>query len=102
MITFLEYLKEYNRRLKEDAVMSAGDAASSGGDSGIVSPGEVSTPQNLDISSPKNQTALTDYSILGKCSGKKFERDGFLGKNDFHVPVNVLSGDCEPKILKRV
>ena len=100
MITFLEYLKEYNRRLKEDAVMAA-DATSSGG-SEVVSPSEVSTPQNLDVSSPKNQTALTDYSILGKCSGKKFERDGFLGKNDFHVPVNVLSGDCEPKILKRV
>lgn len=107
MLTFLEYLKEYNRQLREDVVMAAGDAVASGGDS-ITPSGEANGVQNLDVASPKAMNAMTDNSVLGNYSDDKRERDGFLGKNDFHVPYNVLSGSTEipqevkPKVLKRI
>ena len=111
MMTFLEYLKEYNRQLREDAVMAAGDAgagANVGGADSITPPGEANGAQNLDIAPPKAMNAMTDNSVLGTCSKKKFEKDGFLGKGDFHIPHNVLSGDTPdvkpvdvPKVLKR-
>jgi hypothetical protein len=111
MMTFLEYLKEYNRQLREDAVMAAGDAgagANTGGADAITPPGEANGAQNAEVVPPKAMNAMTDNSVLGTCSKKKFEKDGFLGRHDFHIPCNVLSGDTvevkpidPPRILKR-
>lgn len=109
MMTFLEYLKEYNRQLHEDAVMAAGGAgANAAGADAVTPPGEANGAQNLDVSPPKSMNAMTDNSVLGKCSDKDREHDGFLGKNDFHIPCNILSGDTPdvkpasiPKVLKR-
>lgn len=111
MMTFLEYLKEYNRQIREDAVIAAGDAgagANAGGVDAVTPPGEANGVQNLDVSSPKSMNAMTDNSVLGKYSDKDREHDGFLGRNDFHIPCNILSGDTPdvkpdsiPKVLKR-
>lgn len=111
MMTFLEYLKEYNRQIREDALIAAGDAgagANAGGADVVTPPGEANGVQNLDVSPPKSMNAMTDNSVLGKCSDKDREHDGFLGRNDFHIPCNILSGDTPvvkpvdvPKVLKR-
>ena len=109
MKTFLEFLKEYNQQLEEDAVMAAGEAgaASSGADA-LSPPGEANGAENLDVAPPKAMNAMTDNSVLGTCHKTKDHCDGFLGKNDFHIPRNILSGDTPdvkpvnvPKVLKR-
>lgn len=83
-MTFLEYLREYNRKLREDAVIAAG------GDSSVADVGEVTSSSSANV-------GLTDHSVLGY-SSKNCKKNGFFGKNDFVIPTNVLSGE----VLKRI
>lgn len=85
-MTFLEYLREYNRKLREDAVIAAGV----GGNSSSVDAGEVTSSSSANV-------GLTDHSVLGY-SSKNCKKNGFFGKDDFVIPTNVLSGE----ILKRI
>lgn len=98
MISFLEYLKEYEQQLKEDAVL----AAQSGGSSAS----EVTSPE-VAAQSAKAADVIatgdaapptTDNSVLGTMSKKKSKDCGFFGKDDFRIPQNILSGEVQRRI----
>ena len=102
MVSFLEYLKEYNRRLKEDAVLagSLGDGAGTNGGGEITSPADV--PTNVDsgeVSKPSSAPPMSDNSVLGRPKDRK---KGFFGPHDFIIPTQVLSGDYEIEKPKQV
>lgn len=96
MMTFLEYLKEYEKQLKEDAIMAANTASSSGAE--VTSPKAASQSiRAADIvSSTDAAIPMTDNSVLGATSKKK--DCGFFGKDNFQIPQNVLSGEVERRI----
>ena len=101
MLTFSEYLQEMRmlKRLKEDMVASAGEAAANGSGE-VVSPSNAnSSSSEADVVASHSAVPTSDCSVLGRPKDCK----GFLGKNDFFIPKNVLSGDYtgKPKVLKR-
>lgn len=97
MISFLEYLKEYKKNLEEDAVLAADTASMSGSE--VTTHADASAQHNnTDVTSPKACIGLTDNSVLGKLSKKKLKDNGFFGKDDFHIPQNVLSGEVEKRL----
>lgn len=99
-MTFLEYLKEYERQLREDAVMAANMAANTGAE--VTSPSAASTQNanTAEVVSPHNAAIPTsDRSVIGPAASKKKSKDcGFFGKDDFRIPQNVLSGEVERRI----
>lgn len=98
-MTFLEYLKEYERQLKEDALMAAGTAANTGVE--VASPGSAASEMKcIDVTSHDAAPPMNDYSVLGGATKKKCDKDkGFFGKGDFRIPKNVLSGEIETRKL---
>lgn len=101
MMSFLEYLKEYERQLKEDALMAAGTAANAGVE--VASPGEAAASASemkcADVTAHDAAPPMNDYSVLGGATSKKKCDKGFFGKGDFRIPKNVLSGEIETRKL---
>lgn len=100
MMTFLEYLEEYKRRIKEDVVMAASAASNAGAE--VTSPAVAST-QNVKAAEVVSQhdaaIPTSDRSVLGPTVSKKKCKDcGFFGKDDFRIPQNVLSGEVDRRI----
>ena len=99
MKSFWDYWQDY--KINEDAVMAAGSVGAEAGAGEVTSPSSpAATPANLDVSPPKANNAMTDNSVLGKPQDDKDNCGGFLGRNDFHIPYNVLSGSVETRKLK--
>ena len=93
MLTFSEYLQEMRmlRKLKEDALVN-GEV----GDSSVISPSN-SNVADLDVVKPA-AVPMSDCSVLGKADLNG--NGGFLGKNDFFISKNVLSGNVE--VFRRI
>ena len=91
MLTFSEYLQEMRmlRKLKEDALVN-GEV----GDSSVISPSN-SNVADSDVVKPA-VVPMSDCSVLGKAKAD----NGFMGKNDFFIPKNVLSGNAE--VFRRI
>lgn len=96
MQSFLEYLREQQKQLEEDAVLAAGSVAP---DNAVASPKAYDQMSDNSVSSPKACVGLTDNSVLGGATRKK--DGGFFGKDDFVIPKNVLSGEIDVKIDRR-
>lgn len=98
MKSFLEYLKEYEKKqLEEDAVMDANVGSEANGE--VVSQDAAAASIKIsDVSKPDAITGLTDHSVLGVKSKKKCGNGGFFGKDDFYIPQNVLSGEVQRRI----
>lgn len=96
MKSFLEYLKEYEEQLEEDAVMATTTAANTGAE--VAPPNAAANVRCADVASPDAMVGMTDHSVLGiPCKGKS-KNNGFFGKGDFHILKNVLSGEVEKRI----
>ena len=96
MKSFWDYWQDY--KVNEDAIVAAGSAGEGAAPGEVTSPNAPSaTPANLDVSPPKAINAMTDNSVLGKTKCDGDSCGGFLGKGDFIVPKNVLSGEVQTR-----
>lgn len=93
MKSFLEYLKEQEEHLAEDAVMPTGTAPVTGAE--VSSPETATNVKTADVVSPNLAVGLSDNSVLGNPTKCRAKDKGFFGKDDFRIPKNVLSGEVE-------